>query len=493
MADDQGENEGVRILGAEEARELARSGKAKVSKEKSVTKTTSDNTADVDLPHWSEAPTGEVAAVKADEIPQDGWEALTGSQPRLRVDQNEWNDVDYDPELNLKDDSLSVGALGDDHITLDDSDEEFEKTVAEKRGISPTPESASGETIKIQDSDLGASEPRITRISTVPDDATTEPVTGSSSVIPGQAPSKIRATFASRRNRSKGESKQEGDRPAELPASEMNVLITRTITAVALGVVAVICFVLGTIPTLILSAVAITLMSLELCSAFRKIGAKPAALMVGGLSFFSVIAGYLVGDRAVALGAFTFFVFAALWYLFAVVKARPVIGLGISSLVYLYVGVLGSFAGMILGLENNDGESIGVFVLLSTVLCVAANDTGAYLFGKSMGRTQLAPAISPNKTLEGTTAGMIAAVIVGLALALSSSGDVWGGVKGGILLGALLAIASILGDLVESMLKRDCKLKDFGAVLPGHGGLMDRFDGLLFALPVAYYFALVLL
>lgn len=471
MADDSKENEGVRILGAKEAQELSRSGQSTIEQDEVIA---TDNTSNVDLPHWSEAPTGEVSVIDAAGDTTDGWEALTGSQPRLRVDQNEWNEIDYDPSLSLNHDSLNVGSLGDDHISLEDSDENFEIDVAEKRAA------ASDDA------------PKITRISTVPDAATTEPIAGSSAVVPGQAPSKVRSSMkASLRARrpKRNDSKDENDGSTKEPVNEINVLITRTATAIGLGVVAIVCFLLGTIAMLILSAFVVAWMSIELCTAFRKIGAKPAVPLVAALSFFSVIAGYLVGDRAVALSAFTFFVFTSLWYLLSIAKGRPVIGLGISALVYIYVGVLGSFAGMILALEYQD-KSVGVFVLASTVLCVAANDTAAYLFGKFMGKTQLAPSISPNKTMEGTTLGIIAAIIVGVVISLQD--NIWGGVKGGIALGVLVAVAAIVGDLVESMFKRDCGLKDFGSLLPGHGGLMDRFDGLLFALPVVYYFALAL-
>ncbi|HMS25069.1 MAG TPA: CDP-archaeol synthase [Acidimicrobiia bacterium] len=522
MADDTNEVEGVRILGAQEAQELARtpsssrtSRASRKAAHKAVATSPTEQTSNVDLPHWSDAPTGEVPTTVIDsDAPADGWEALTGSQPRIRVDQNDWKASDYDPDLSLQDDSLSVGALGNDHISLDDNDEEFDRNVAQKRaGTTPvTPAStqvaepaaslpaagAPGSASNPINTDTGTQ--RITKISTVPDSASAVPIEGSDIAQPldGREP-RPRPSSKARREKRQGAAPYasgataDNDSETATPPSEMTTLITRTATAAVMAVIALVCFFLGTIPTLIFVALVITAMSLELCAAFRQIGSKPAALLVGAMSFFSVIAGYLVGDRAIALASVTFFAFAALWYLLGVIRARPVIGLGISALVYLYVGVLGSFAGMILRLENSSGKSIGIFVLVSTVLCVTANDTAAYLFGKYMGRTPLAPEISPNKTMEGTTAGVIASIIVGIFVAYSSSGNLWSDVKGGIILGFLLACASIFGDLIESMLKRDCNLKDFGSILPGHGGLMDRFDGLLFALPVAFYLSLTLL
>jgi len=486
MADESKEVEGVRILGAKEASELSsepsssKSKKSKKSVSTSSMSSGSEQTKTVELPHWSEAPTGEVPAAVMDDAPGDGWEALTASQPRLRVDQNDWNAADYDPTKSLMDDAFVTETKSEDHLAISESDEEFEKQVAVKRVSSNT------------------GEHKIAKISTVPDTASVDPVEGENLVLGKNAKSQKTKALSARQKRNKrpGSAPYESNGTEENETavqSEISVLVTRSITGVVLAAIAIVCAFLGTIPTLIFVAVLIGAMSLELSGAFRQIGSKPATFLIAIWSIFSVFAGYLVGDRSVALSAATFFVFASIWYLFGVVKARPVIGLGVSALVYMYIGILGSFAGMILALEDSTGKSIGVFVLVSTAICVAANDTAAYIFGKFMGRTPLIPAISPNKTMEGTTAGVVAAIIVGIFVAYSSSSNIWGDVKGGIALGTLIACASIFGDLVESMLKRDVGVKDFGNILPGHGGLMDRFDGFLFALPVAYYLALVLI
>lgn len=491
MADDSKEVEGVRILGAKEASELDSSPSttttksSKKARSASQSSAGSETTKTVELPHWSEAPTGEVPATIIEDGKGDGWEALTGSQPRIRVDQNDWNAADYDPTKSLMDDSFVAETKNDDNLAISESDEEFEKQVAVKRVSSQT---SSGQT----------GEHKITKISTVPDTASTAPIEGENIELGHNAKSQKTKSAASRLKRDKrpGSPPYESNGTEEsenVPQSEISILVTRSITGVVLAAIAIVCAFLGTIPTLVFVAVLIGAMSLELSGAFRQIGSKPATFLIAIWSLFSVFAGYLVGDRSVALSAATFFVFASIWYLLGIVKARPVVGLGVSALVYMYVGILGSFAGMILALEDSTGKSIGVFVLVSTAICVAANDTAAYIFGKFMGRTPLIPAISPNKTMEGTTAGVVAAIIVGIFVAYSSSSNIWGDVKGGIALGTLIACASIFGDLVESMLKRDVGVKDFGNILPGHGGLMDRFDGFLFALPVAYYLALVLI
>ncbi len=132
-----------------------------------------------------------------------------------------------------------------------------------------------------------------------------------------------------------------------------------------------------------------------------------------------------------------------------------------------------------------DGEFLIFFVFLVTW----ATDTGAYYAGTSLGRHRLAPVISPNKTVEG--------LIGGFALALGAAflARVWFlpsfGVTDCLVAGVLLAIAGVMGDLTESALKRSAGVKDSGGVIPGHGGMLDRLDSLLFTSPVFYYYVTV--
>lgn len=123
---------------------------------------------------------------------------------------------------------------------------------------------------------------------------------------------------------------------------------------------------------------------------------------------------------------------------------------------------------------------------LGFLLMLWANDTGAYLIGRAFGRNKLYERVSPRKTWEGFVGGLIAAVLVGFILFRYTS-DVlllWQWLS----MGGIIAVVGTLGDLVESMLKRSLGVKDSGNLLPGHGGLLDRFDGLLLAAPVVYVF-----
>src|SRR5690606_27062462 len=136
----------------------------------------------------------------------------------------------------------------------------------------------------------------------------------------------------------------------------------------------------------------------------------------------------------------------------------------------------------------------GTGMLVAAVVGTVAYDVAGLFIGRSMGRAPLSVA-SPNKTVEGTVGGMAAAlvavvVVVGIVPGVYPFGD---SLVDTILLGVVLALVAPVGDLCESLLKRDLGVKDMGSILPGHGGLLDRFDGLLFALPATYYVALMVL
>jgi phosphatidate cytidylyltransferase len=149
----------------------------------------------------------------------------------------------------------------------------------------------------------------------------------------------------------------------------------------------------------------------------------------------------------------------------------------------------------------------GGFLLLYLLLVVWAGDTFAYYVGRTIGRHKLAPRISPGKTWEGTIASFVGAILVGWAVleharqiseALMNAQVLTRGraflaeplpLASIIILSALINIAAQFGDLVESLIKRGAGVKDSGTLLPGHGGLLDRIDALLFAAPVLWYYA----
>ncbi len=124
----------------------------------------------------------------------------------------------------------------------------------------------------------------------------------------------------------------------------------------------------------------------------------------------------------------------------------------------------------------------GAWLLLFVAACVWATDTFAYFAGRSFGRRKLAPKLSPGKTVEGFIGGLLGAMATGGLFA------VWIHLPlaAGLAIGCMAGVVGPLGDLFESALKRELGLKDFGRVMPGHGGILDRFDSLLFVAPLAY-------
>jgi len=137
-------------------------------------------------------------------------------------------------------------------------------------------------------------------------------------------------------------------------------------------------------------------------------------------------------------------------------------------------------------------EYLGLFLLLFCICCVAGGDIGAYFVGRRFGRTKLAPRVSPNKTVEGAIGGVATGVIFGLVA--WTIFRIWVfrrevlPVGQALLLGVVLAGIGILGDLAESLIKRDAHAKDAGTLIPGMGGMLDRIDSNMVAFPVLYYY-----
>jgi phosphatidate cytidylyltransferase len=153
---------------------------------------------------------------------------------------------------------------------------------------------------------------------------------------------------------------------------------------------------------------------------------------------------------------------------------------------------IGTLFGYIIGLRLLNGpprgEETGSDLVFLLFFVVWASDTAAYYTGSTIGRTPLAPQVSPKKTVEGAVGGVIgalAATFVARAWFMH-----WLSLIDCLVLGLLLGVIGILGDLVESMLKRGAGVKDSASVVPGHGGILDRVDSVLYAAPVLYYYYL---
>lgn len=161
---------------------------------------------------------------------------------------------------------------------------------------------------------------------------------------------------------------------------------------------------------------------------------------------------------------------------------------GMAPWIYMQIfgcGYFGLYASAIFGLLQPHTGWRGIFPLLLIQIGIAAADTGAYFTGRKFGKRKLAPSISAGKTVEGALGGTACTV---LATVLLGPTLLHTGVAANIGLGLALALSAILGDLFISILKRYVGMKDSSHIIPGHGGILDRFNSLIFAAPVALFY-----
>ncbi len=154
---------------------------------------------------------------------------------------------------------------------------------------------------------------------------------------------------------------------------------------------------------------------------------------------------------------------------------------GFSALSLIYVGV--SFSALYVTREH------GLTLLLLVLFMIWGSDTGAYQFGVKFGKHKLWPTISPKKSIEGFFGGMLLSVVVALCFYFFS--DISFSLIKFILLGVMIAVVGTFGDLVQSAFKRHYRVKDSGNILPGHGGILDRFDSILYTLPILLIFNII--
>jgi phosphatidate cytidylyltransferase len=254
-------------------------------------------------------------------------------------------------------------------------------------------------------------------------------------------------------------------------------LATRIVTGVVVAAACLLTFNAGTGPTAWLVAVIVGLGVLELCTALRSQGHRPAVVIALVGSVALVLAAYESGQSAYPMVLSMVVTGSLLWYLAQVVRGRPAMGVATTLLPFAYVGCLGAFASLILGFDN------GVGMLVGLAVCTVSYDICGYAAGRKFGRRPLTR-VSPNKTVEGLVAGMVGCLF--FAVAVVGTITPWDRLTA-LALGAVVAVLAPLGDLCESMLKRDLGVKDLGGLLPGHGGILDRFDAILFCLPAVYY------
>ncbi len=270
-------------------------------------------------------------------------------------------------------------------------------------------------------------------------------------------------------------------------ALERKQLTARLMTA-AVGVpTAVVCSLVGGIPFLLAMNLVIGAGLFEFYRMVEAKGIKPykAVGVVSGL----VVSWYVYFEGGFYSSLFITIVLMTIMVLELARRDGQFAVFHMSSTLFgvFYVGWLGSHIILLRQLgENVTGDDLGgFFVILAFALAWSA-DTGAYFVGHAFGRRKLMRRVSPNKSVEGAIGGLVFAMIA--ALIARATFAPFLALRDVVVLGLVSPVMATLGDLVESLMKRDVKIKDTSRALPGHGGMLDRFDSVLFVAPFVYYY-----
>jgi phosphatidate cytidylyltransferase len=230
----------------------------------------------------------------------------------------------------------------------------------------------------------------------------------------------------------------------------------------------------------------------ELLRMQREAGAdpmEPASLAIAAAIPLLVHAHYLgVFDMSQATWAFVLIALIASTIWTRGVTQKPMASVAATLLAALYPALI-AFVYALRSHEYTVGAIAGTALVMYPVATVWATDTGAYTLGRMIGGRKLMPSISPGKTVAGAVGGVLLALIVSVAYArfvLPKLAQLGVSTVGALAFALAVSVAAQSGDLAESLFKRDAGVKDSSRLLPGHGGILDRFDGLYFALPVAY-------
>jgi phosphatidate cytidylyltransferase len=416
------------------------------------------------LPHWTEPPTGEMPRTLISTSPSDStddldvWSSFAGKAPVWRDDQA----VDPHEETGEMERVVPIDAVAEDVHDITSRDE----SIPLRR------------------------EPGRITIGTDPTDDRSRPVARKGR--PGEPPRGGRPVRS-------GSTSRSASRPAKSSGRDIP-------TAIGVGLLIAAAFVITVVvsPKLVLAMV-VAVIGLAAVEYFDKVsekGYRPATI-TGIIACVTLpIAAYWAGEQALPLILVITFMAGAVTFIGATsLEAAPMPNMAITTLGVVWIGVLGSFAALILRYSKGGGfpvasgiisTSIGTDTLCLLAIGVVANDVGALVLGSTAGKTPLRAWISPNKSVEGLIGGTVATIAAMIIVSITHRSTTWNSVGDLVILGIVISIMAPIGDLTESMFKRNLDIKDFGAMIKGHGGMLDRFDGFLFTLPAVYYLLQVL-
>jgi CDP-diglyceride synthetase len=449
-----------------------------------------------DMPHWNDAPTGQVPAI----LDRGNGDEQGLAPPSWREEDTDWaaHEELFEPSM-LSDELPAVGSLQNnnndvvdmerqpwrfDTTDLPDDDTlvieaDFEPEVVHVR-IAPA--SAFGTSTV---NDYSTLPPASQATSAIP--AVSQPVRTASAasvttspesrLVPPVPPQpRVRAPRTSRLSEESqnGNTGGTGGRNMQLAWG----------SGILLGIAALLCAHFGSLSSMVIITVAVLFGAAEGFAAFRTAKYHPATLLGLVATLSLLIETYNKGVSALPLVLVMLVAATFLWYLARVEPAAdPVAGISSTIFVVAWIGGFGSFGALLLN-PTLFPHRHGVAFLLAAVITTVAADVASLLVGSAFGRHPMAPSISPNKSWEGFLGGAVASILV--AVIVVHFIHPWT-IGKSLVLGVVVAVVAPLGDLSQSMIKRHLGVKDMGRLMPGHGGILDRIDGLLFVLPATYF------
>ncbi|MEI6701207.1 MAG: phosphatidate cytidylyltransferase, partial [Actinomycetota bacterium] len=433
----------------------------------------SDSSPAVDLPHWTDPPTGQLAATTG------GAEAAPPTGPSWREDASDWEHEGQ---------SLDSAMLTDEHAAVTESPEEkAERKPWDFDGDSPSTFSGRDEVFSADAYESLPSEEELFSSLGALSAAAVAGELVEDELRPNRRVRKLRRTSPEEPGEISADDRGEPaevvppaevtepvkrTRPRDLPATiaastdaqhQRNLSVAMA-TGFGLGIVLLVAFDLGNVITGLAVAVVAVAGLLEGFSMFRSVGYRPATFLGFVVTLLTLWGAYNYGVQALPAMTLLLLGGSFAWYFLGADRDDPITGMGTTMLVFCWVGLSGAYGELLLNPALFPTRH-GVAILLGVVLSVVANDVTALFVGRRLGRHQMAPRISPNKTWEGFLGGTLGTFVVSLALV--SLVHPWT-LSSAFYLALLTSVVAPMGDLAQSAIKRRLGLKDSGALLPGH-------------------------
>ena len=282
------------------------------------------------------------------------------------------------------------------------------------------------------------------------------------------------------RRASKEEARAAGELKGQRARSSAERLLTRTTSGAIYAIVTLACLFGGTVTTTLLIAAEAWLCCSEFFRICRMGGRMPNDALGLAAALVFPLAAHANGLFALTVAIFALLLACAVWYVFT--PRANIADVAVTVFGPLYTSL--AFSSIVL-VRLFDAGPAGALLALGVMLSIWGNDAFAYFVGSAIGSHKLAPRISPSKSVEGFVGGIAGSVLIWVLVGLFLVPEVGPGL--GVACGLFVGVAGVFGDLFESRLKRGVGVKDSGNLIPGHGGLLDRSDSMLFGGMAAFF------